>query len=331
MKITVYIPVYNGAKYIETQLESIRTQTRRVDAVYMRDDGSTDGTRALIAAYIHRHCLTDWHLLQDHAHLGLNGGHRALWAQEHGDLVFVADQDDIWMPQKVEWMAELMEQQPALSLLVGGYGYCDADAQPIWHKKWDTANGSLEALPLTDFLPYSSQPGCSFCVRGAVIATARELGSPDCAQSLGQDWFLLVLACIIGEVAKLHRITFLHRMHASNASRERARSATLQSATPTLRLFRWKQAAAAHRWFLTRSAISEKLTEKQRILLAKNAAYTEKRVRLQETKSPLLALSLLFDCRAFLQTPRSLRRRLRDFAADLSYAYGINPQHWRRK
>ncbi|MCL2670809.1 MAG: glycosyltransferase [Clostridiales bacterium] len=326
MRISAYIPAYNGEKYIEEQLESIRAQTRRVDEVFVRDDGSSDATRALVAAFIAKHGLKDWHLLEDHAHLGLDGGHRALWERVNGDLVFVVDHDDIWMPDKVEVMAALMKQRPELSLLIGGYGYCDAHSEPFWREKWDREDNTLHPIPLTDFLPHSVHPGCAFCVRGDVIRTARELGSPDCWQSIGQDWFLAVMSCAMGGVEKLRRVTFLHRIHGQNSSRERVRSSTVQGTTPTLRLSRWKQAAAAHRWFLETPTIAALLTAKQAKQIEQAAAYIEKRIRLQETRNPFLAISLLFDRRAFLHTPRSLKRRLRDYAADISYTYGINPK-----
>ena len=57
MKISVAMATYNGAQYIEEQLESIRIQTMPVDEVRICDDGSSDDTVEVICHYIREHGL----------------------------------------------------------------------------------------------------------------------------------------------------------------------------------------------------------------------------------------------------------------------------------
>lgn len=58
--VSVVMATYNGEKYIETQLASIRSQTHQPDEVLICDDGSTDATVALVAAFIDRYQLHNW-------------------------------------------------------------------------------------------------------------------------------------------------------------------------------------------------------------------------------------------------------------------------------
>ena len=60
MKISVAMATYNGEKYIERQLDSIRMQTREVDEVIICDDQSKDRTVEVIEKYIEQHQLQGW-------------------------------------------------------------------------------------------------------------------------------------------------------------------------------------------------------------------------------------------------------------------------------
>ena len=98
--ISVCIATYNGAAYIKAQLESILPQLSPSDEVIISDDASTDATRSIIASLqspvvkvVDGPCRKS---------PGLNFENALRHAS--GDIIFLADQDDVWVENKVERM-----------------------------------------------------------------------------------------------------------------------------------------------------------------------------------------------------------------------------------
>lgn len=96
--ISVCIATYNGEKYISEQLDSILSQLTPNDEVIISDDGSTDSTLSIIQAYCdHRiKIISNFHNQSPTFNF-----ENALKATQ-GDYIFLADQDDVWMPNKVK-------------------------------------------------------------------------------------------------------------------------------------------------------------------------------------------------------------------------------------
>lgn len=97
--ISVCMATYNGEKYLREQLDSILQQLSLEDELVVSDDGSTDGTLAILQGYA-----------DDHANVRiLKGPHKGVIknfehaiAEAQGDVIFLCDQDDRWMPGKIE-------------------------------------------------------------------------------------------------------------------------------------------------------------------------------------------------------------------------------------
>lgn len=113
-RISVAMVTYQGEKYISEQLDSILVCLSAEDEIVISDDGSGDGTLEIIRKYT----KADKRIrLIDGPRKGVKANvENALRACE-GAYIFLADQDDIWMPEKVERvMAEL--EKPDIGLVV---------------------------------------------------------------------------------------------------------------------------------------------------------------------------------------------------------------------
>lgn len=96
VKVSVCIATYNGAKYIAEQLQSILDQIGQNDEVIISDDHSTDETINIVNSFN-----------DDRIKIFYNEGEKGYTAnfenslnQISGDLIFLSDQDDIWLPGK---------------------------------------------------------------------------------------------------------------------------------------------------------------------------------------------------------------------------------------
>lgn len=104
MKISVCIATYNGQKYIAAQLESILKQLSVNDEVVISDDSSTDRTVDVIKEFNDNRVRLYEH---NRSHNPVFNFENAL-KKTSGDIIFLSDQDDIWLDNKVKVMVKLL-------------------------------------------------------------------------------------------------------------------------------------------------------------------------------------------------------------------------------
>lgn len=105
--ISVCIATYNGSKYIKEQLESILCQLSKNDEVIISDDGSTDNTLSVIKE-LHDNRIKIFHFERDKKRLEsiqlITTNFENALNHANGDFIFLSDQDDVWLPNKVKIM-----------------------------------------------------------------------------------------------------------------------------------------------------------------------------------------------------------------------------------
>ena len=114
MKISVALIVYNGAKYIRQQLDSILAQTHNVDEIIVCEDGSTDGTKEIIEEYKNKHPNL-FFIHYNNKNLGPTKNIEKAIQACMGDLILLADQDDYWEDNKVETIIKWFEANPTMN------------------------------------------------------------------------------------------------------------------------------------------------------------------------------------------------------------------------
>ena len=97
IKISVCMATYNGERFIEKQLNSILKQTVEVDEIIISDDNSTDNTLKIIEKLNNPKIKVIKNLKQ-----GVINNFENSLKKSKGEYIFLADQDDIWKPNKVE-------------------------------------------------------------------------------------------------------------------------------------------------------------------------------------------------------------------------------------
>ena len=133
MTTSVCMTTYNGEKYIEEQLMSILHQTHRAEEVILCDDNSTDQTVAIIGKFVEDHSLQDsWKLYQNEENKGYPGNFYYAMSLCSKDVVFLADQDDIWHVKKLERMCRALADRPAAKAICCKFGLIDAEGEAIF-------------------------------------------------------------------------------------------------------------------------------------------------------------------------------------------------------
>lgn len=214
-KITVLLALYNGSRFIEEQLNSLLKQTRRIDQVLIGDDGSSDGSIEIVQQYIVEHHLEDCWSLQ---HNKVNRGHAGNFINlSHGvkaDYVFFCDQDDIWMPDKVETMINIMENNPEIQYLYADVintthpgGIYEQEISSVFDKSVCKIEFSAENY-------FFKGLGCATCIRGVFLR--RML--PYWTEGWEHDMFFWACAIMTDVGYRYNYPVIWRRIHEYNAS-----------------------------------------------------------------------------------------------------------------
>ena len=209
--ISVVLCTYNGEKYLPEFLDSLLEQTLPPHELIWRDDRSTDSTPELAAGFAERASFpVDFAINADNLGPMQNFGHAMSHA--NGNYIAPADQDDVWLPNKLEWLAEAVDLSGAAlaytdSLLVDSelksLGQTFLEQRRLDHDEKDT----LEHL-----LFQNTVSGCVSLFDAALLNIA--LPIPETA--VMHDWWITLVAAATGKVRHVPRTATLYRQHEGN-------------------------------------------------------------------------------------------------------------------
>lgn len=208
--------VYNGARYLDEQLDSIARQSIQLDQVVIVDDNSSDDSWDLLQAWKAR-CGLNVSLVRNALNLGVVRNFEKAALLVDADIVFFADQDDIWYPDKVARMLQVFED-PQVVL-------AHSDANLINEDGTQLGRRLFESLLLRDDERELVRTGSAAAVylkrnlvTGAACAARLELVRR--ALPFPQDWihdeWMALAAGVTGAVVMLDDPTMSYRLHGSN-------------------------------------------------------------------------------------------------------------------
>lgn len=222
MMIRVILCSHNGERFLEAQLTSIMEQSRPIDMVHLFDFASSDGTRALLDRLVSRWPKLSVQLVDSAPGVILSFFHAfKLIVPICGDddVLFLSDQDDVWLSDKVERMvSHLTEARRGTGESVLAFHdviICDEILQPL-------QQGFYEGKPFR--LPRDLAPERLLVanpVIGNTVAVTRPLLdlAIRCVRPSNyvmHDWALVLLAAHAGRITYLPERLSLYRQHQAN-------------------------------------------------------------------------------------------------------------------
>ncbi len=213
-QVSILLSTFNGAAFLPAQLASFGTQSWRDWVLYWRDDGSTDGTPDLLRAFAagdgKGRCIE---IADTAGHLGIAGSFLTLLRAAPPDTIAAfADQDDVWLPGKIERgvaaLSGLPETRPAL--------YCSRQTlvdEELCTLGLSPHRGAPAVFPAG--LTQNVATGCTVMLNGAAAALVRASDAPD--GTLHDWWSYLVVSAAGGALINDPVPTVLYRQHTANA------------------------------------------------------------------------------------------------------------------
>lgn len=199
MRLSVAMCTYNGARFLREQLDSIAAQARLPDELVVCDDGSTDETVQVVKAFAKRAPFAVRLEIND-KNLGSTQNFEKAIGLCDGDIIALADQDDVWKPRKLVVLEKTLEEHKEA-------GYAFSDAELIDGVGMPTGKSLWQSLRLSDVVIDQFQGsnqfrfllGCSIAT-GATMAFWTSLRSLLLPMSLHlvHDYWVSLVASYIG-------------------------------------------------------------------------------------------------------------------------------------
>jgi glycosyltransferase involved in cell wall biosynthesis len=209
MKISVCLASYNGSKYINKQIASILYQLRETDELVIVDDNSSDETVKIIEDFKDPRIK----LINNVFNLGVVKNFERSINNATGDLIFLSDQDDVWLPNKVEKILEVFQKYPDITLILSDAQIIDSEGQ-ITANSFFKIRGKFVANPLSNFIK-NKYHGCTLAFRREMI----EVFLPFPANTPMHDMWIGIVNAIYGKVFYIDEPLIQHRRHDNNTSR----------------------------------------------------------------------------------------------------------------
>jgi glycosyltransferase involved in cell wall biosynthesis len=201
--ISVCMAVKNGERFLGEQLNSILPQLGADDQIIISDDSSTDKTNEVVHSYFDSRIR-----LTENPATGLVNNFEHALQQSRGEIIFLADQDDVWMPNKIKHTMPFFKDY---DLVVSDCVIVD-DQLNFIQKSFFDINDSGKGIVRNLFR--NSYMGCCMAFKKSILKKALPFPSD---LAMHDQW--------LGLVAELHgRVVFhpekliLHRRHTQNAS-----------------------------------------------------------------------------------------------------------------
>ncbi|SMG19664.1 glycosyltransferase family 2 protein [Fibrobacter sp. UWB13] len=214
-KIAVLLATYNGGKYIREQLDSLFQQSCKQFHLYVRDDGSSDDTMKIVGQFREMYPDRVTILKDSQKHRGAAKSFMYLLENVDSEYYMFCDQDDIWLPEKIEkTFARMKEAEGTAPVLVA------TDLRVVDEQLSPIKESFNEDLKIDVFRKHPEL----ICVRHVVTGctmmfnrAAKEVSLPMSPRATMHDeWVALCVHFKGGVISILDDATILYRQHTSN-------------------------------------------------------------------------------------------------------------------
>jgi glycosyltransferase involved in cell wall biosynthesis len=207
---------FNGGAWVLEQWESLLSQTRIPDQIIISDDGSTDGTREIIAAASAATSIPV--TIVDGPQTGLADNFWFALGQTDCDLVAWADQDDVWHPEKLAVCEQVLRKFDA-DFVSHSADVVDADKRPLGFRYPNYRRSSCLSPLAGD--PWHVPSGFASMFRRSLVVGARWADRPvshQTSEPMNHDHVVSLLAFARSRRVQLNDSLANYRQHATNAA-----------------------------------------------------------------------------------------------------------------
>ena len=212
-RISVALCTYNGSRFLKEQLETIASQTVLPDELVISDDRSSDDTLAIALDFSKRSPFpVRIFVNSEQLGPGQNFG-RAISVCE-GDMIALADQDDIWKPEKLARLRQVLEERPDCAYVFSDAVIAHADGRPSKASLWEEVGIGEDWKDLSEtdqlrlLLRHNLIPGSSMMFRASFKNVYLPIPS-----GWMHDYWIALLGCVFSSATAISDKVYLYRRH----------------------------------------------------------------------------------------------------------------------
>jgi glycosyltransferase involved in cell wall biosynthesis len=209
MKSSVCMATYNGSKYLSIQLDSILSQLEDADEIIIVDDASTDNTCEIINSYQDKRIK----LIRNESNIGVVKTFEKSISNAKGDIIFLSDQDDIWLPSKSKRIQEIFNTYSDITLVLSDASIIDEHGVKT-HDSFFQIRGSFQAGTLSNIIK-GKHHGCTVAFNRRILKFILPLPSDITVH----DTWIGIVNSIYGKAFYIDEPLILHRRHSTNTGR----------------------------------------------------------------------------------------------------------------
>ena len=207
--VSIAMAVCNGEKYLPEQIDSIMSQLSESDELIISYDPSIDATLEIVKEYER----TDPRIrvVVNSIHVrGLVSNFDNALQNCHNEIIFYSDQDDVWMPNKIDKMLTCFDDEKTV-VAIHDAKLVDEHLNVIEESTFQIRGGNTSFWKNLVRLSYI---GCCMAFRREMLSVVLPL--PTKKRSF--DWWTGSICSSFGKMAMVDEKLILHRMHSNNAT-----------------------------------------------------------------------------------------------------------------
>jgi glycosyltransferase involved in cell wall biosynthesis len=218
-KISIVMTVYNGERYLREQIRSILGQSYKEWQLLIRDDGSGDTSLDVTKEYAQRYPEKIRLITDRDSNIGVSQNFLRLLSYADTDYIMFCDQDDVWLPDKIEItfnkMREIKEEFGAdIPVLIHtDLKVVSKNLNIISDSFWKFQHlAPQKGKSLNRLLVQNVITGCTVMINKTLKDKIKLL--PE--QTLMYDWWISLIAAAFGKIGYVPTATILYRQHDNN-------------------------------------------------------------------------------------------------------------------
>jgi len=213
-RLSVALCTYNGARYLEEQLNSIAGQTCRPDELVVCDDHSADSTAEIIRAFQLK-APFPVHFTVNEENLGSTKNFDKAINLCRGDIIALSDQDDVWQPEKLKLIMAKFLDRPEVGAVFTDAEVVNEYLRPMGYRLWESKGFSpaeqkkvFRGRAFEVLLKHNVVTGATMAFR----SDFRKFFSPVPASWVHDGWIALIIAAY-ADLVIVHEPLIKYRQH----------------------------------------------------------------------------------------------------------------------